>query len=278
MPRNDVNLSNNLHKLKRKKGLILIAVIMLIVFVSITVLGLSTFIAGWYGQINSAERQERCIYNAAAGVNYALYQYRNSGSLANGTFSIDANNNFTLSTVTSGGSGGAAGALVLDATDAHLGSNNRRLLGLTIRNSSSSSVTIDRVIVTWNISNRRMTQIKINGSTVWSGTASSSPADVNINNTTIPANTTRSIDLIQFNSTMINATITLSFHMTDETTTTACTAWPAQGSVCAQAAAGLTITSMGKTAGSNQYRSIQATYNTDSGNISDYDEVDQVVP
>jgi len=264
--------------IKRRKGLILIAVIMLIVFVSITVLGLSTFIVGWYGQINSAERQERCIYNAAAGVNYALYRYRHDTALTNGTFSIDADNNFTVSTVTSGGSGGDAGELVVDATDAHLGNNNRRLLGVTIRNSSDSSITITRMTVTWSISNRRMTQIKINNSTVWSGSASSSPADVNINNTTIPANTTRSINLIQFNSSMINAVITLSFEMTDDTTTTACTAWPAQGSVCAQETAGLTITSMGKTAGSNQYRSVQATYNIDTGNISDYDEVSQVVP
>ena len=264
--------------IKRRKGLILIAAIMLIVFVSITVLGLSTFIVGWYGQINNAERQERCIYNAAAGVNYALYQYRDSATFTNDTFSIDANNNFTVSTVVSGGSAGAAGALVVDATDAHLGNNNRRLLGLTIRNSSASSVTIDRMIVTWSISNRSMSQIRINGSTVWSGTASSSPADVNINNTTIPANTTRSINLIQFNSTMLNAIITLSFVMTDGTTTTACTAWPAQGSVCTQAGTGLTITSMGKTSGSNQYRSVQATYNIADGNISDYDEVNQVVP
>ncbi|MFA6129404.1 MAG: hypothetical protein WC731_00270 [Candidatus Omnitrophota bacterium] len=264
--------------IKQRKGLALIAAVMLIVFVSIAVLGLSIFIVGWYGQINNVERQERCIYNAAAGVNYALYQYRNSATLTNATVNIDANNNFTVSTVANGGSGGAAGALVVDATNAHLGSNNRRLLGVTIRNSSGSSVTIDRMIVTWSISNRTMSQIRINGYTVWSGSANSSPADVNISNTTIPANTTRAIDLIQFNSTMINAVITLSFHMTDETTTTACTAWPEQGSVCTQAAAGLTITSMGKTAGSNQYRSIQATYNTANGNISDYDEVNQVVP
>ena len=264
--------------IKKNKGLALIAAIMLIAFVSTAVLGLSVFIVGWYKQIDTAERQERCIYNAAAGINYALYQYRNSATLINGTFSIDANNNFTLSTLASGGGGGAAASLVVDATGAYLGNNNRRLLGVTIRNSSSSAITINRMIVTWSISNRTMSLIRINGFNVWTGSANSSPADVNITNTTIPANTTRSINLIQFNSTMLNAVITLSFVMTDGTTTTACTAWPTQGSVCTQAATGLTIQSMGKTINSNQYRSVQAIYNTTTGNVSDYDEIAQTVP
>jgi hypothetical protein len=264
--------------IKKNKGLALIAAIMLIVFVSTAVLGLSVFIVGWYKQIDTVERQERCIYNAAAGIHYALYQYRNSAALTSGTFNIDTNNNFTLSTVASGGGGGASASLVVDATDAHLGNNNRRLLGVTIRNSSASSITITRMIVTWSISNRAMSKIKIDGDEVWGEGADSSPADVNIDDTTIHANETLDIDLIQFDSSMINAVITLSFKMTDGTTTSACTAWPDQGSVCTQAASGLTIQSMGKTTSSNQYRSVQAIYNTTTGNVSDYDEIAQAVP
>ena len=264
--------------IKKRKGIALIAAIMLIVFVSTAVLGLSVFIVGWYKQINVEEREARCIYNAMAGVHYSLYQYRNSAALTNGTFNIDANNNFTLSTVASGGGGGASASLVVDATGAALGNNNRRLLGVHIRNSSASAIIIDRMIVTWSISNRTMSQIQINGSTVWSGSATSSPANVNINNTTIPANTTRNIDLVQFDGNMLSAIITLSFVMTDGTTTSACTVWPTQGSVCTQAAASLTIKSMGKTVGSNQYRSVQAIYNTTTGNVSDYDEIAQTVP
>lgn len=252
------------------------AAVMLIVFVSIAVLGLSVFIVGWYKQIDSEEREVRCIYNASSGVNYSLYQYRNSASLTNGTFNIDANNNFTVSTV-AGGGGGASGSLVVNATAAYLGDNNHSLQGVTIRNSSASSITIDRIIVTWSISNRTMSNIQLNGSTVWSGSATSSPANVNIADTTIPANTTRNINLIQFNASMNSAVITLSFVMTDGTTTTACIAWPAQGSACTQNST-LTIKSMGKTAGSNQYRSVQAVYSTTTGNVSDYDEIFQTVP
>lgn len=264
--------------MKKNKGIALIAVIMLIVFVSIAVLGLSIFIVQWYKQIDVRARESRCIYNAMAGVNYAIWNYRSNPSvLTNGTFNIngDVNNNFTVSTVAAGGGGDASASLVVDATGAALGNNNRRLLGLHISNSSASAITIDRMIVTWSISNRTMSQIRINGNDVWMGSAIFSPADVNITNTTIPANTTRNIDLIQFNSTMLNATITLSFEMTDHTTTSECIVWPRQSSVCTHA---LTIQSMGKTTGSNQYRSVQATYNTASGNVSPYNEIFQTVP
>ncbi|MFA5231500.1 MAG: hypothetical protein WC060_04670 [Candidatus Omnitrophota bacterium] len=267
--------------IKNKKGLVLIAAIMLVVFVSITVLGLSTFIVGWYKQIYSAEIEERCIYNAMAGINYALYQYRKDAThnLTNGTFNIDGMN-FTLSTVASGGGGGGGGgtsSLVVNATGAYLGDNGRILQGVTIRNSSASPITINKIVVTWTGSNR-MANIQLNGSTVWSGSAYSSPATVNISNTTIPANTTFPINLIQFNNPIFNANITLSFVMTGGITTTACTAWPSQGSVCIQSGTGLTIKSMGKTAGSNQYRSVQATYTIASGNVSDYGEISQTVP
>ncbi|MDD5252698.1 MAG: hypothetical protein PHW44_02185 [Candidatus Omnitrophica bacterium] len=264
--------------IKNKKGLVLIAAIMLVVFVSITVLGLSTFIVGWYKQIYSAEIEERCIYNAMAGINYALYQYRKDAThnLTNGTFNIDGMN-FTLSTVASGGGGGGTSSLVVNATGAYLGDNGRILQGVTIRNSSASPITINKIVVTWTGSNR-MANIQLNGSTVWSGSAYSSPATVNISNTTIPANTTFPINLIQFNNPIFNANITLSFVMTGGITTTACTAWPSQGSVCIQSGTGLTIKSMGKTAGSNQYRSVQATYTIASGNVSDYGEISQTVP
>jgi len=265
--------------IKKNKGIALIAAIMLIVFISIVVLGLSVFIGQWYKQIDIEQIEARCIYNAMAGVNYAIWNYNSNPSvLVNGTIPIDANNNFTVSTVAAGGGGGDSSSLVVDATGAALGNNNRRLIGLHIRNSSASAVTIDRMIVTWSISNRTMSQIQINGFAVWFGSANSSPANINITNTMIPGNTTRNIDLIQFNSNMSNATITLSFVMTDGTTTSACTVWPRQSSLCTQVAASLTIESMGKTTGSNQYRSVQASYNITTGNVSSYDEIFQTVP
>jgi len=271
--------------IKNKKGLALIAAIMLIVFISIAVLGLSVFIVQWYKQIDAQERQSRCIYNAMAGVNYAIYQYRVSGALTNGTTAIDANNNFTLSTVSTGG-GTAASALVIDARASSLqpttGNPSGRyidLSGVTLQNNSASAITINQAIVTWTTASRTMTQIVIGGVTNWSGSATPSPATVNFTtNATINAGATVALTRIRWNSAMTGATITIRFRMTDGTTTDACTLFPQQPAVCTQPGTNLTIKSMGKTTGSNQYRSVQATYNIATGNVSDYDEISQTVP
>ncbi|MBU0548188.1 MAG: hypothetical protein KJ710_06865 [Candidatus Omnitrophica bacterium] len=258
---------------RKRKGLALIAAIMLMVFVSIAVLGLSVFIVGWYGQIDTAERGGRCIYNSAAGVHYALYQYRNSAVLTSGTFTIDANNNFTVSTTPD-----AASSLVIDATGSSLASANRNLQGVTLTNSSSSAIIIDRIIVTWIGASRTLQTIRIGNSNVWATDVSLSPADCNIDDTAISAGDTVNLTRIRWNSSMSGLTITLQFVMTDGSISSVCTAYPSPGSTCTTAAVALTIKSMGKTTGSNQYRSVEAAYNIATGNVSDYDEINQVVP
>lgn len=257
-----------------QRGIALVAAVMLIVFASVAVLGIVVFIAQRFRQYSVEEVFSKTIYLAQAGLNYSVYQYRANSQLFSGQVNLDASNYFVVST-TSGAQ--ASSAIVVDATDAYLGANNRRLLGVTVGNSSAVPITIDRMIVTWSISNRTMSQIRINGSTVWSGSATSSPANVDITNTTIPAYTTYPIDLIQFNSTMFAAIITLQFVMTDSTTTSACTAYPRQGSVCTQNNT-LAIKSMGKITGSNIYRTIQAIYDVVTGKVSSYSEINVTVP
>lgn len=268
--------------IKNKQGLALIAAIMLIVFVSIAVLGLSVFIVQWYKQIDSQERQTRCIHNAMAGVNYAIYQYRVSGALTNGTTSIDADNNFTLSTVSSGGAGAAAN-LVIDATNSSRGgSNNKDILGITLTNTSlTSSITLDRIVLYVSNSSETLDRISINGVLVRNSTDTINTTPNNLDlttNATIPANTTRAIDYIRFSNSFGPTNLYLGFIMTDLSATSICTVYPEQDSTCTTAGASLTIKSMGKTTGSNQYRSVQATYNPATGNVSDYDEIAQTVP
>jgi len=265
--------------LKEKKGLALIAAIMLMVFVLTAVLGLSVFIVGWYKQMDTAEREVRCIYNALAGINYAIYQYRVSGALTNGTIPIDANNNFTLSTVSGGGGGGggAAAGLVIDARSASLSANNRDLLNVTLKNDSSTSFTINQATVDWD-SNRNMRQILINNVTNWSGNANMPPETVDFTtNATIGSGVTVPLTRVRWNNSVSGNTITISFRMTDGSTTSPCTIYPAQASTCVQSSGNLTIQSMGKTAGSNQWRSIQAMYDTTTGNVSDYYEIATIV-
>ena len=264
--------------LKSKKGLALIAAVMLIVFISIAVLGLSVFIVGWYKQIDAQERDVRCIYNALAGINYALYQYRNSASLTNGgPTNIGLNNNFTLSTVLSSactGGSGAAGNLRINAIATTLSSSNKDILGITLTNTSlTAAVTISRMIIYIDSGTNTLDAVRINGSDVWTTNTSigTTPVTLNMTDITIPANTTRTVDRIRWTNSFSGHTAYWGFIMSDSSTTSNCNVFPGSSG-------SLTIRSMGKTADSNQYRSVQAIYNTTTGNISNYNEISQTVP
>ena len=279
--------------IKKRKGFVLIAAIMLIVFVSIVVLGLSTFIVQWYKQIDVRTRESRCIYNAYAGVNYAIWNYRSNPSVLINSptpIAIDANNNFTVSTVpVGGGGGGAASAVIINATASTRTNSNRRVSNWTIQNNSAATVTIDQVSVTWLKTPKTVTSFVIDSSTKWTGSISTPPA-VFLVNIPIPANTTyptgSNLNQLIFDSSVAgDAGITLTFHMTDGTTTSALQIYPAYTGPLPGGGQGggggsvqLTIKSMGKTAGSNQYRSVQATYNTTTGNVSSCNEIFQTVP
>lgn len=264
------------NKAMDKKGIALIAVIMLITFISVAVLGTSAFIAQRLIGVNVQQRDMRCRYNAQAGLNYAIYQYRNSGTLYSGNdIAIDPLNSFSVSTA-----GSAASSLTVDATGSTLASSNRNLVGITLANSSSASaITIDRMIVTWTGSSRTLQNIRINNSNVWNTNVSSSPADLDITDTAIAVGDTANLTRVRWNSSMTGRTITLQFVFTDGSTSNACTVYPAPGSACSGGASTtLTITSMGKTSGSGMYRSVQATYTVATGNISNYSETTAAVP
>lgn len=263
--------------LKNKKGLALIAAIMLIVFVSITVLGLSVFIVQWYKQLEVGERQARCIYNALAGINYAIYQYRVNGVFpSDGTVHvIDDDNSCTLASAP--GNGQAAGNLTINATNSSRGGNNNRdILGITVTNTSStSSITLDRIVLYVSNSSEVLDRISINGVLVRNAndTINTTPNNLDLTtNATIPANTTRAINYIRFTNSFGPTNLYLSFIMTDGSTSSTCTVYPAQASPCVTN--DVTVRSMGKTANSTpeQYRTIKAVYNKITGNISDYDE------
>lgn len=264
--------------IKKRKGIVLIAAIMLIVFVSIAVLGLSTFIVQWYKQLDAGERQSRCIYNAMAGVNYAIWNYRsNPSALTNGTTSIDANNNFTVSTVAAGG---AATNLEVDATASSLGNKSKDITGITLTNTSlTSSITLSQMIIYINSGTKTLDEVRINNSNVWTNNTqvSATPLTLNMNDVLIPANTTRTVNYIRFTADMSANDVYWGFVLSDTTATSICTVYHPPTSHCTTPGS-LTIKSMGKTTGSNQYRSVEATYNTATGNVSPYNEIFQTVP
>jgi len=159
-------------------------------------------------------------------------------------------------------------------------SSNRNIVNDTIQNNSASAITVNQLTITWNKTPKTLTAVVINGVTWWSGSVPRPPAVLTISPArTIPAHTTYAITRVSFNSSAAgDAGITMSCRFTDSSSSSPCTIYPAQASTCTQSSGSLTITSMGKTTGSNLYKTIQATYNTSSGNISAYQETSNSVP
>lgn len=261
-----------------RKGIALVASIMLIIFASVAVLGVVVFIAQRLKQYNTEEIWLKCIYLAQAGLNYAMYQYRATSTLYSGTVSnIDGNGGYAVIATTSGGGSRAADNLITDATGSYLASGNQNLQGITIRNTSGSAITIDRMIIDWSgPNNSNLQSIVINGVTVWSGSVKGPPVNLDISNFTLSPSTTYPVTYLYWSGAMNGRTITLQFVMTDATTTSICTVYPAPASACQSSV--LTIKSMGKTTGSNIYRTVQAAYNTVTGNVTSRSETNASVP
>lgn len=265
----------------QRKGLALIAAIMLIVFVSLSTLGLSVFIAGWYKQIDDKERQSRCIYNAQAGVNYALYQYRNSATLTSGTVALDANNNFTLSTTATYP---MAQYLQVDGRSAYDDLDSCK--GVTLTNTSTSAITIKGMVISWGWKLfwlQGLENVRINGVDNWSGLLiDGCPRTITFStNATIAAGATVPLTRIHWSLSIWLTRITIAFIMTDNSQTANCIVlFPTPSAVCntSLALTGLTVKAMGTTTGSSQYRSVQADYTTATAKVTDYDEISTVVP
>lgn len=246
--------------------------IILIVFASIAVLGVTTFIIQRYTQLETVERNTRCVYLAQAGIHNALYFYRFRKLTGNGYFSlgqtnIDANNFFVVG-------GTAADLLMVDASASYVGgTSNKYLYGLRLQNATNSkTITLNRMVVTWNNS-WKLTTIRIAGSNRWTGNLSS-PANC-VFTSNVALNTTPStyaINYLLFNNAMTGATISIQFFMTDGSSRSL-VVLPASTNY------NFTVKSTGKTAGSNMFRTIQADYNTLTGKVFNYDEINtEIVP
>lgn len=260
---------------------------MLIVFVSIAVLGISTFIIQRLSQNETKAILTRCIYLAQAGIHRAIYDYRRRDQGGNGYFSlgqtnIDANNYFILSA-------NAGQLLMVNTSAAALGPTGgpvanrfRRLLNLTMQKATNSqNISIDRMIVTWNNA-RLLHQIRIRGSTVWDSPPPlndlPSPADVNINNVNLNNTNTVRINWLEFNGNMTTVptippasplTITIQFIMTDGSSRTV-TGYPASNNF------NFSVDASGGVTGSNMQRTMRVDYNALTAlppRIVDLDEI-----
>jgi hypothetical protein len=252
---------------------------MLIVFVAISVSGVTFFIIQRLSSSAQDEISTQCVYLAQSGVHNALYWFRYHDLSANGYFSlgqtnIDANNFFVIGANAADLLMANTNAARLSPTSGPQGQRRRNLIGLTIQNATNSPappVTVDRMIVTWNNS-RRLQTIRINGNTLWSGNAST-PANCNITNFTL--NTTPSIyniNYLNFNGDMNGTSISITFQMIDSSSKTVAV-YPASANSV------FTLKSTGKTTGSNMYRTTQIDYNALTGKIRNMDDISaQMLP
>jgi hypothetical protein len=263
--------------IKKTKGIALIAAIMLIVFISTAVLGITTFIVQWFAQLNADQISAKCLYLAHAGIQDAIYEVRSTYNpdTTNGSFTLGLATVDTGETYRRGGT--AADLLMVDTSDTSQDSQD--LEGLEIQKATSSvspAVAIDRMLVTWVKSgtSRNLRSIRFNGSNVWTGNLSS-PANANLspNYTLNTAPTTISVDRLRFSGSMSGlSSMSIQFVMTDGSTKTA-VVYPASNNCI------FTINSTGKVSGSNIYRTIKADYNlmpatyATTSRINDIDEL-----
>lgn len=252
------------------QGMALIAMVMLIVFVAIAVLGVSTFIIEGLRHAEARRQNVASAFLAQAGIHGSLYYFRFRDQSGNGYFTkgqtnIDAQNFFYVDATD-------ADTLMVRTNQAALGNSDRDVTGLRIQNATNSNtITIDRIVVTWDNASL-LQQIRINGTNYWTGSAASPVnADLSPNFTLNTTPTLYQINRLRFSAAMSGATITLQFIMTDGTTRTL-TAYPASDNN------NFTVKAMGKTTLSNLYRTVRADYNALTGKIFDYEEINTVLP
>jgi len=264
---------------KKRKGIALIAAIMLIIFVSIAVLGLSTFIVGWYKQIDTEQINLKCLYLAQAGIHDAIYDVRSRylnpattyGYYATGLTTVDTNETFRLG-------GSAADFLMVNTAGATWGGST--LSGIRLQKATSSAlpeVTIASVNICWTRSsgtNRNVNRVTI-GTTNYTVNVSQSACPGGLANFTdrTLSNTSFVAFALRWSGTITLTDVVVQFNMTDGSTKTV-DMWTLNNS-CQ-----FTINSTGKVAGSSIYRTIKATYDlmpttyATTSRIVDIDDID----
>ncbi|MCK5082998.1 MAG: hypothetical protein KAR31_08850, partial [Candidatus Omnitrophica bacterium] len=145
---------------------------------------------------------------------------------------------------------------------------NQTILNLTVRNANNTrEVTIDRVIIQWDFSARRMREVRINGSKQWNGNLAS-PADCDIKDFPLDsASTIYLINGIEFDKDIGTiGYVDIEFVMLDGSSRSL-RVYPASNDL------NFVVRATGKTVNSNLYRSIKAEYDVLTAKITDYREI-----
>jgi Tfp pilus assembly protein PilV len=103
------------------------------------------------------------------------------------------------------------------------GTGNRDVLGITITNTGGSNIVLDKMTVSWSgiPGSRRLNNININGSTLWTGTATSGTVeDLSPNFTLVSAAGSYPISYLRWNASVSGITLSITFTMSDASTKT----------------------------------------------------------
>jgi len=245
--------------LKNKNGLALISAVMLIVFVSIAVLGLTTFIVQWFKQLDAEQINIKCLYLAQAGIQDAIYGVRSTylnpsttyGSYTTGLTTVDTGETFRRG-------GTAADFLMVNTAGATWASPT--LSGIQLQKVTSSAtptVTITSINICWTRSssaNRTVNRVTI-GSTNYTVSVSQAACPGNLANITdrTLSNASFVAFAIRWSGSITLTDVLVKFNMSDGSSKTV-DLWTLNNS-CQ-----FTINSTGKVAGYDNYRTIKATY------------------
>ncbi len=251
-------------------GIVLLAVLMLIVFGTIAIFGLTRFVIQREGQSLERRYNISSFNHSQAGIHYSIFNYRNrdlttQGSFVRGTFSFVTGFSFSVG-------GNMANFLMVNTNAAAAGgAGNVDLLNLRIQNAQrSNAVVIASMNVTWT-GGTNLTIIRINATNVWTG-SSASPATCDITDFTLNTTPTEyAVNYLRFSGSMVGQTVTITFNMTDGTSRTV-TALPASTSYP------FTVKVTGKNARSSSYRTLEADYNALTGRITRMIEINEIIP
>ena len=110
--------------------------------------------------------------------------------------------------------------LLMDAGDVLLTTGNKKIENTFLQNTGDVDITIDKMMLTWTGGDTGSTlqTIRINGSNVWSGSAGSGTVLDITNITLVVGADPVSIDYFDFSGNMANSVITVTFVMTDGST------------------------------------------------------------
>ena len=251
-----------------RKGFALVVVIILILVIAAIMLGLASFVVNSEYLVTSRAARETALYDAQAGIYWALIDYITDSSITKVTSDSSLG-------VGSYKVGKDANLLLIDA-DRPLGITTTSLTNIGLANIGTSSVIINRVVMQWSFGGN-ITRVTLGGASgpgySWTGTKTS-PADIILSTPyTIAAAGTYANNSFLFSSAVpLNAVISATFYCSGDGSSREAMLYNNGRSGNKE----FSITATGKVAAGKLTwkRTIEATYDVGTSKITSWNETE----